>query len=521
MSNTRHRKDGEPTQQGFCSSAEYERGLLANIVAMRCGLLESAEERALVFSLQYHSWQPGGLEKLAGALLKRFPDRAVTPSMNKFGTKPGTVYSASQVKAIRTEIPGGEFDFLLSGENSLHDAMALPEMPTSYEEMCGKGMSRKQVLEVHRAAARRADAQPHSYPAEVFCQHCRDANNGLSDYIIRLCADAESKFESPWYFPTLISSLREYLSEEAGRRRSKTADTEIVRMIDDALDYTLQSGELTPIQGLARIGKTHAVKAWCERHPGQARYVQVPPTNDDASFIRRIAEAYGVSSGLSFKNTQIRERVERTARAARLMLVFDEAHWLLTQDYRARKRPSRIAWIMNELVNYGVPVALVTTPQFEEDKLRIKERTGWNWDQFDGRIGEPVTLPPEISQDDLAAIARAHIPKEDFDPKNYQKAIDGLVGYAMFTKSQVAGIEHVVKRARFDAAKHDRKVTWDDIRTAVKRRMPVDPEAREGKPAKTPSRAVIPTLATDNPRINLGEMQPDCRVDATPANLQF
>ena len=515
MSNTRHRKDGEPpTQRGFCSLAEYERGLLANIVALRCGLLDSPEDRDLVFALQYHSWQPGGLEKLASALLTKFPERVATASMEKFGTNPGAVYSASQVKSIRSEMPVGEDAFLLSGEISTFESFALPDMPARHEEILGKGMSRKQVLDVHRAASRRAAARPNSYPAQVFCKYCRDAaNEGLSDYMARLCTDGGSKFESPWYFPTLISSLREYLAERTARQTG--AQTEIVRMIDDALDYALQSGELIPIQGVARIGKTHAVKSWCERHPGQARYVQVPPTNDDASFIRRIAEAYGVSSGLSFKNTQIRERVERTAHSTRLMLVFDEAHWLLTQDYRARKRPSRIAWIINELVNYGVPVALVSTPQFEEDKLRIKERTGWNWDQFDGRIGEPVTLPEAISKEDLASIARAHLPREDFERNGYEKSIEGLVGYAMFTKSQVAGIEHVVKRARFVATGHGRKVTLDDINTAVKRRLPVDPEAREGKPVKTScSEATLRPLSTDNPRINLSEMQPDCTVDA-------
>jgi len=41
---------------------------------------------------------------------------------------------------------------------------------------------------------------------------------------------------------------------------------------------------LTLIEGLAGMGKTFSAKVWCEQHPGQARYVQVPTTTDDASF---------------------------------------------------------------------------------------------------------------------------------------------------------------------------------------------------------------------------------------------
>jgi hypothetical protein len=453
---------------------------------MRCGLLEKAEDRELLFSLQYHSWQPGGLAKIAADLLVRYPEHLCTPSMTKFGCKSGQVYGSGEVKAVRSEIPNGEELFLLCGESS--DFEILPEVPTLCDEIF-EGANRSQALHKHREAQKRAKAQPSSYPAAKFEELCQEAAKGLEDYLARLCIDPGLKLESPWYFQNLISCLREYLGKEAGRKNG-TAETEITKMIEEALEYALQSGELVPIQGLARIGKTHALKSWCERHPGQARYIQVPPTNDDASFFRSIAEALGVSSGLSFKTTQIRERVKRTAQSARLLLCFDEGHWLLTQDYRARKRPSRIAWIMTELVNKDVPVVLVSTPQFEEDKTRIKERTGWNWDQFDGRIGVPIILPAEISPQDLDAISRAQLPKEDFDAcgesSNYKKAINALVGYAMFTKSQVAGIGHVVKRARFEAEKQGRKkLRLAEISSAIALRMPVDPEARQ--PQKQPN----------------------------------
>lgn len=61
MSNTRHAAPGGPLrQERFASS--YEQGLLANLVAKRCGVIESPEGRAVVWFYQWLSWQPGGLE---------------------------------------------------------------------------------------------------------------------------------------------------------------------------------------------------------------------------------------------------------------------------------------------------------------------------------------------------------------------------------------------------------------------------------------------------------------------------
>ena len=63
MSNTRTRPPGTPAaQRGYASSAEYERGLYANLVAQRCALLDSTEYRELLMTVQYLSLQPGGLE---------------------------------------------------------------------------------------------------------------------------------------------------------------------------------------------------------------------------------------------------------------------------------------------------------------------------------------------------------------------------------------------------------------------------------------------------------------------------
>src|SRR6266496_5506037 len=117
MSNTRHSKAGTPPrEQGFCSSVEIDRGLLGNTVALRCSILAEAVDREFFFALQYLSWQPGGLDKVASDLIARFPDHICTPTMRKIGAKESQTYTAEQTKAVRSEIVNGDALFPLQGE---------------------------------------------------------------------------------------------------------------------------------------------------------------------------------------------------------------------------------------------------------------------------------------------------------------------------------------------------------------------------------------------------------------------
>ena len=63
MSNTRHGiEGGEFRQERFASSREIERGLMANLVAKRCSVLEHAKDRELIWFMQLLSHQPGGIK---------------------------------------------------------------------------------------------------------------------------------------------------------------------------------------------------------------------------------------------------------------------------------------------------------------------------------------------------------------------------------------------------------------------------------------------------------------------------
>jgi hypothetical protein len=179
-------------------------------------------------------------------------------------------------------------------------------------------------------------------------------------------------------------------------------------------------------------------------------------------FFRKIAEAIGSASALSFKGVQLRERVEIALQTSKLMLVLDEAHYLWPQNNRRESMPGRINWVMTALVNYGVPVALVTTPQFIRDQKLVERKTGWTSEQFIGRIGHYQRLPDALSEVDLRAVARRCLPEGD------EAAIEVLALYAQASAKYLSAIDTAVKRARFLASKDGRtKVAFGDIKCAI------------------------------------------------------
>jgi histone H3/H4 len=145
-----------------------------------------------------------------------------------------------------------------------------------------------------------------------------------------------------------------------------------------------------------------------------------------------------------------------------LMLVIDEAHYLFPQTDVRRALPNRVNWMLTELVNFGVAVALISTPQFTASQRVIEKTTHWASEQFIGRIARYTRLPDRLDQEDLEAVARFHLPEGD------KKSITALVAYAQASRKYLAGIEHATKAARYEAQLQGRKkVTFDDIKRAI------------------------------------------------------
>src|ERR1035441_2214597 len=457
MSNTRTAKPGAPpSQERYASSPEFERGLLANLVGLRCAVLDRAEDRELVWFLQYLSHQDGGLKALAAGLFTG--GRYGTASMRRFGKRADQKYDAEQVRAVRSEFSlGDRIDFMLKGETGVESLLTEAERKNSSDEVY-------EMLADSYDRAPEAEPKPTSYPVEAFLHYCREySRDVLAADLERLCLDPEVGLSGgwPWYFSDLATCLRERQAAWAGSHQAAVV-TEIGRQVYEELDYALETKCLVLTEGVARIGKTFAAKAWCEERPWRARYVQVPSTNDDIGFFRAIAKALGVCIGRSWKAVQLRQRIEDVLHYCDLILVMDEAHYLWPVSDCRHALPGRINWVMTALVNHGVPVALVTTPQFIVTQKAVEKRTHWTSEQFIGRIGHYLPLPKSLGEEDLGKVAKGLLPEGD------AKSIEILVRYAQSSAKYLAGIETTVRRARYLAKKAGRdKVERADIKRAI------------------------------------------------------
>ncbi len=313
---------------------------------------------------------------------------------------------------------------------------------------------------------------------------------GGSNSILKNCVSIQPvSLKALHIFPTWIAALREYQASYI-KTKSSVFTTALGQKVSDVLDYTFFSRGLTLMEGEARTGKSFAARAWCEQHPGLARFVEVPPSNDDSGFFRALARGLGLGNFLKYKVCDIRERVESVLLTGDLLLVLDEAQRLWPQRNLRHCFPGRVVWVM-AMANHGVPIAMVSTPQFLTTQ-RAVEKTGWNSAQLTGRIKHYEPLPTDLSNEDLMAVAKSVLPEAD------NKALRALAIYARY----LAAIDSISTRARYLALKDGRSAaTTADVKKAMRESViPADNKlhialelGRKSKRGEMPpARAVLP-----------------------------
>lgn len=411
-------------QSAFASSAEYDLGILANLLSARCHQLSDAEEIAMLWWLQQVSWREGGLEKFASDFLAASSGRFGTPSMLKFGTQAGRVYSADEVRAVRGELPEEHrFNFPISGDAS--------------EELSDYLLS---------GPSRTARVQPKSYPASAFSAVCVPTLSDFVDGLRTLLLDPKSG--SPrkgfWNFAALWTTLCEWRQAEVDSTKGRIVETEVSRQIYEELDFAFDSRGFVLLEGREGIGKTEAVRSWCDRKPGKVLYIRLESNTDETAFYRTISRRVGTSSSLLRKAAEIRARIEDALQRNHIMLVLDEAHFLWPMSERSeRSAPRRVDWLRTSLIDFGVPVALISTPQFFDRQCDRFRKHGWNANQIQRRLARTVRLPDALSPDDALAVTRKYFPTV---PTNTAKRIAGV---SLLSRGYLTSISHLRKRADF------------------------------------------------------------------------
>lgn len=487
MPNTRRQNPEERQfrQDAFASSPEFERGVLGNLVAARCQKLTDPEEIAMLWWLQQISWREGGMERFAAEFLEANRARVGTPSMHRIGTKVGQIYTAAQVRAIRVEIGDYEIgDFPLKGEYEAADPML---DLVAYDNPVRQ-------MEAHAKAA----GYPTSYPATAVVKRCYLGETRLAEILKRALVDpqSESLRNGLWNFPALWDALRGWRQREINAARDRTVETSITRLVYEELDFARETRSLVVVEGREGIGKTEAARTWCKQHPGQAVYISLESGNDEVTLFRAIGRRIGTACSLARKATEIKARIEEALQPGHLMLVIDEAHALWPQTERAeRSAPKRIDWLRTALIDFGVPVALISTPQRFARACERFRKGGWNSNQIQRRVARTALLPTELTEKDMVTVAKHYFPLASL----HEALL--IASAAAFTIGFLGTIANLRKRVDFLTSRRPGVTEKALLAAALDEILPKPPApvTAAGKPGAAAMRAAcrgsaVPTL---------------------------
>jgi hypothetical protein len=178
---------------------------------------------------------------------------------------------------------------------------------------------------------------------------------------------------------------------------------------------------------------------------------------------------------------KLREAVEFTVKHSGMGYVFDEAHFLFPAASCKDSPPTRLNWLRTQIVDKKLPVALVSTPQvYNHAAAKFIKATGYNLNQWTGRIVHQTILPDALEFDDLLAIVNLKCPEMDPDLREL------IARRAGRSENYVWVVEAIGKRARFIARRdgHARITLEDvDIATAEVIPAPAEPPAKAPRPA--------------------------------------
>ena len=281
------------------------------------------------------------------------------------------------------------------------------------------------------------------------------------------------------YFRDIIGALFEYKARYEARVRENFQLTAIGKKIWETLDFALATHGMVLLDGLEGRGKTEAVKAWCAGHLGTARFVSLKGITSKTTAFREIARALGIASSYTRTAPEMQTRIEDVLKRSKILLVIDEAHFMFSQSRRMSSRPELIDWIDTAIVNRGVGLALVTTPQFIVCMTRAADQVEWNYRQFRRRVKRWVKLPEWNTEAHIRAVVQ-----NVFKNANEQM-VSLIVGYALLSKRDLSAVGDLADEVRAMLSSDDlSKATLRQVYRAIHEHLvPSDKTFLEGMAA--------------------------------------
>lgn len=521
MSTRRAAADAPLSQNRYASDTEYVemRGISGSAVAAKAAYLLKPEHRNLLFFIQSLAIEQQGTRRLAEAVIEMFAGHIGTPSLLKFGMKPGQTYNAAQVRIVREEVEQGGWmteaerleeiaedalqgidedrsqsykgRFPLKGEFEVQRTYVPYFYDLSEWEERNNEQERQDADENQRRKAEAAN-HPTSYPASVFVEHCRaQVAARLPEFLIELCINPRIELRakddkanavkrahiqedhpdikrsdfhaaSMRYFPDVLACLFDYQRQYEEQQRQAFAMTSIGKEVFAALDYSVKTQGMVLVQGRSGVGKSESVRAWWRCNRGRVLYVQLTGFNKSRAFYGAIAEAAGLPCSASLSPEKMEYRVRRFLQSSKLVLILDEGQYLWPQGVRVTSHPEQINWINTACANKGVPVAIIATGEFTTQRQRVEQQTTWESFQLRRRIRRVYALPAVPTKDDLALVARKILPYGTAPMIKY------IVGYALTCSGYMQAIVDTIDDARLLAEDAGReRISVTDLSRAI------------------------------------------------------
>jgi len=427
----------------------------------------------VLWFIQFMSMQPGGLEKFCADMVQALPQRFGTQTLRETKSANPRTKLAIWSEIPRRYLPEEAPPWQHAGDGDTADLAHLwvgRVMADNYDpdaRAAEKKAQREAVAEY---------LQPVTIESLRECCY-RAAREMLPAYLSALCNNQDRPFrpqrksympDPTWFMDDPLAAVVEMMDIRRTEVSKSLAMTAVATKVFDALDYALEEKAMVRIEGDSRFGKTESVRAWCGMRPGLARVVNVPCSNSVSDLHRRIAEALGMDVSYGSRTTRLRERIEYVLQHSGLFLVLDEGAFLVPQNYSESTAPARLNWVRTEIVDRGLPLAVVVTPQnFAPAVARFIKKTGYAMEQFFGRNFLTVRLPAELDEEDLVAVARIHFPELGDD------YLAVTADFARMSENYLQTVEAIAKRARFIARRQShRRVTVADIEAAASEIIP-------------------------------------------------
>jgi DNA transposition AAA+ family ATPase len=419
----------------------------------------------LLWFAQWYSFQPGGLSALVAAMIEACPDSFDTPTSVACGQRdrftPREAFAIAKEIAcdwhFRIPIPFAVSKRIQRAE--FEDVELSGDVPEAIDVASRIGT--KGVREICREAALR-------HLPEILRDLCESPKMAFPE-----APTSAKRSKAFWFLDDLLKVLRATMEAHSKRVATSIVPTKIVGMVFDELDFAAMQRRAVSIMGNSRLGKTVAVSGWCRMNPGRGRLVTVPDGQRERDFLAAHADAFGISHDPRSSNRILRNVVAYVVKWSRLTLVYDEAHFLIPTRYSRGTPPSRLNWIRCQVIDRGVGCAFFSTPQSYNGALqRYVQQTRYTFEQWVGRVGASLTLPEDLPNEDLVAVARRLCPTLS------DRLVSLLASCAAFSDGYVATLEDLAERLRFYAGRGGRSIpSEDDVDAAVLRVM--------GKPIKS------------------------------------